>query len=342
MFGLDTTKTPQAVEQQLRDWLDSHYPGAVAKVEAVPEFSKAYPLYTQLKNEQGLLRSYRTYERETQKTAHIRVKLCTKVPAIQHLEALETKHLAKLQRHYHAGLDRTCGVAFITFRSVEALNKVKASYSNTEGVFFQLHEACSPADVNWNYVNSSPLHGACFKLALTLLFIILFLLVLTPTNFINFFTSIYEQGVGSAGAGLVGEYLPTVLLLVYQQVLLPIAIDFLVSTEHHVSKSEAAVSSMTKFLLFNSFYVFFLQFFGMQFIKIVDLAIYGDLNSWVGKVANSLTSTGQFFTIFMVQMALLGNGLDLLQAGRLIVIKIAQWQALTQEDKEKAYVVRSM
>ena len=327
------------MEQQLRDWFNTYYPSAVEKIEAVPEFSKAYPLYLQLKEEQNLLKSYRTYEQETQKTAYMRVKLCKKVPAIPHLEALEMKHLTKLQKHYHAGLERTCGVAFVTFRSIEALNKVRAAHGNASTAFFQLHEACSPSDVNWTYVNSTPLHGMCFKFALTLLFIVIFLVFLTPTNFINFFTSIYEQGVGSAGAGFIGEYLPTILLLVYQQVLLPYTIDFLVSTERHVSKSEAAVSSMTKFLLFNSFYVFFLQFFGMQFIKVVDMAIYGNLNAWVTKVANSLTSTGQFFCIFMLQMALLGNAIDMLQPLRLVLVKVAEYQAITQEERVKAYTV---
>jgi hypothetical protein len=97
---------------------------------------------------------------------------------------------------------------------------------------------------------------------------------------------------------------------------------------------------MQKFLLFNSFYVFFLQFFGMQFIQIVGTVLNGDIDSWVSRTANSLTSTGQFFTVFMAQMAFLWNGMDLLQGGRLVGIKIAEAMAITNEEKEKAYIVR--
>ena len=270
----------------------------------------------------------------------MRLNLCgKKVAAIPYYEKLEQKHLAKLQKYYLSGKDKNCGVGFITFRSVDSMERAQSSYRNYGSVFFSLKNACSASDVNWEFVNSNALHGRCYMFALTFLFILVFFVILTPTNFINYFTSFYSTVTGDIGASLIGEYLPTILLLVYQQVILPYAIDFLVTTECHTNKSEATISSMTKFLLFNSFYVFFLQFFGLQFIKLVDLALDRDLSAWVSLVANSLTSTGQFFCVFMSQLAFMANGLDMLQAGRLVSIKFSEFMALTAEEKEKAYIV---
>lgn len=342
VFGLDRSDSPDTSEEKLREWFDTHFPNAVVRVEVIPEFSKAFPVYEKLKEEQEKLKLYRAYERETQKSAEVRLSLCgSKVPAILHFEKLEEKHLTKLHKYYMQGKERNCGVGFITFRSTEAMERAKSSYRSYENVSFMLMSACSSSDVNWQYVNSNPLHGACFMFVLTIAFILVFFIILTPANFINFFTSFFQTVAGDVVAGLLGEYLPTLLLLVYQQVILPYAIDFLVSTERHISKSEATVSSMTKFLLFNSFYVFFLQFFGLQFIKLVDLAINNTLDSWVDRIANNLTSTGQFFCVFMAQMAFIANGLDLLQVGRLVLIKYSQFMAVTKEEKEKAYIVTS-
>ena len=64
VFGLDRNDAPETSEQQLQEWMDTHFPNAVVRIEVVPEFSKAYPLYLSLKDEQEKLKLYRMYERE--------------------------------------------------------------------------------------------------------------------------------------------------------------------------------------------------------------------------------------------------------------------------------------
>ena len=339
IVGLNTQKSVLEAEKQLWDWFNAVCPGAVEKIEAVPEFSSAYPVYLQLKKYQNMLHFYRLYEQNTQKTAYMRVKICQKVAAIPYLENEEKTLLEKLQNYYFSGLEHTCGAAFVTFHSQSALLQVKNAHKNSPfGVFFELHEACSPLDVNWENVNSTPMKGKLNRFALTVVFAVVFLVILTPTNFTFLLTHLYKHSV-SIGADVLESYLPTILLFLYQQVFLPYTMDCLVSRERHVSKSEATASNMIKMLVFNSFYVFFLQFFGMQFITLLRNALQSDMTTWVQTISNSLTSTGQFFTIYLLQLTFWGNGLDLLQPLRLIQVKLAEYRAISQEHYVAAYTV---
>lgn len=69
---------------------------------------------------------------------------------------------------------------------------------------------------------------------MTTLFVIIFLFLLTPSAFITFASeAMSEIGVPEAISGLIGNYLPTIFLIIYMSVILPMVINWLTSLEKH-------------------------------------------------------------------------------------------------------------
>ena len=138
------------------------------------------------------------------------------------------------------------------------------------------------------------------KLVYNGIFIVLFLIILTPTSFNSLIVEFFESiGAKAIVGGIVGGYLPSLLLLIYQQVIMPEAVEFLVELERHPYKHDEISSGLRKYLFYFAFYIFVYPLFGLQFIQLIDLLINSDSN-WEQDFADNINTTGQFFTIFLV------------------------------------------
>lgn len=63
--------------------------------------------------------------------------------------------------------------------------------------------------------------------------------------------------------GLIGSYLPTIFLVIYMSVILPMTIHWLVKTERYSNLTDETVSCLTKFLIFMIAHIFLAPTVGM-------------------------------------------------------------------------------
>ena len=100
--------------------------------------------------------------------------------------------------------------------------------------------------------------------------------MVTPSAFLTYVSALLDSiGVGGAVQGLIGQFLPTILLAVYMSVILPMTIAKLVTMEKYNLKSDATMAAMLKFLIFMICHVFLVPAIGMQVIDVV-VAILDD------------------------------------------------------------------
>lgn len=102
-------------------------------------------------------------------------------------------------------------------------------------------------------------------------------MILTPTSFTVYIGEFLEQlGAKPSVGSALSIYLPSLLLLLYQQIILPLAVTFLVKLEKHHNQAEATNSSLRKFLFYLAFYVFLYPLLGLQFYQIIEMILGSD------------------------------------------------------------------
>ena len=218
------------------------------------------------------------------------------------------------------------------------IGSIKRNHDVLNSFWWSVKSAPSPHEIKWENMVSNYLILGGRQVCLMLGFVVLFFIVLTPTAFSSLIETVFEDlMVNTLLEGLVSKYVPTVILILYQAVLLKQVIIFFVSTEKHTNDSSEILSSLAKYLLFMGFYTFIYPLIGVQALSLVSMIIEGDFDSWRANLANSLVFSGSFFTIYIIQKTFITMGVDLLQLGKIFKTKMQMILARTEKEKQLAY-----
>ena len=175
------------------------------------------------------------------------------------------------------------------------------------------------------------------RVVLNVVFCIVAFIFLTPTGFLQYINLIFGSFASGSAVGFIEQYLPTIFLFIYMEILLPFFIEKLVKFEQHRTHSEARVSAMRKYILFFVVYLYLTPLIGFQIVELVDVVTSGDMGSLLTKMESRFTKTGLFFFIYLIHAAFLKNGGLLLSAGILVSRKLGERKALLQATKARAY-----
>eukprot|EP00743_Colponemidia_sp_Colp-15_P010510 GILK01011581.1.p1 GENE.GILK01011581.1~~GILK01011581.1.p1 ORF type:complete len:435 (-),score=70.25 GILK01011581.1:217-1395(-) len=178
------------------------------------------------------------------------------------------------------------------------------------------------------------MHKTFRRVLLNLLLFVLFFSVVTPVTILQRlapFTEKIERYMYNATLFhmFIVDYLPTLLLILINSVLVPVAIDYCAEWERFDLKSQkekAVLSKNLVFLLINSL---FLPMFGLSSIQtFVELSGEYELDAW-NKVLGSilLTSSGAFFIRYLIQSTFISNCSQLLAVSELLNTKWREWQS---------------
>lgn len=175
------------------------------------------------------------------------------------------------------------------------------------------------------------------RMGLTLIFSFIFLFVVTPSFFLKYIDIILsETTYGSFLLGFLNQFLPPILMILYQLVIIPFFVKLFVKFERHVVVSKELVSSFQKFTIFFVFYLFLVPALGLSFMNTIIQFRLGN-ESFVEAMSVGITSAGQYLLTFIIHQTLLSLPIDLLDPGRLISVAIKSKKAITHEQKAKAY-----
>jgi hypothetical protein len=160
---------------------------------------------------------------------------------------------------------------------------------------------------------------------------------LSPTGFLEYITLIFNTVGGSGAEGFIGQFLPTIVLFLYMNILLPWFIEWLVRKEQHRTNSGSRISAMRKYSFFFTVYLYLVPLIGFQIVQLVNIVINDEFESLLMEMESRFTKTGLFFFVFLIHATFLSNGLTLLQPILLISRKLRERKALLPATKEKAY-----
>lgn len=338
---IPTNFPPEFLNFKILKMLQSKYGSGVLSVYTIPYYQPSYKLFLELEEAQQKLRYYEHDFNKSGKRPETISKKLKKVDAITYYEKKIDKLSTKSAESKIRGLHTNSGRAYILCDTPKLVKEIIDFRVERDAIIktedWKFKAASNPADINWQNVGQKKKFGLAFKLLYNGIFLGLFLILLTPTSFNTLIQDFFESvGASEMFEGIVGVYLPSLLLLIYQQVILPEAVEFLVEREKHAYKHDEVSSGLRKYLFYLMFYIFLYPLLGLKFIGFIEIFFESETN-WQEEFAESINATGQFFTIFLVHETFVKNGWDLMVTGKYFKSKARALLATTDAEKLLAY-----
>ena len=315
-------------------------------VYVVPALSKALELQQELDKAREEFMHCTDVEKVKKKRETVKTKKCCgqKRDAIEFWGEKVAELENKLEKEKDLSVTITTGVCILSFTELMEIQEIRDKCAEAFPKS-KVSQIVIPSDVNWENIEVDESKGWWKSFCFTMLFFYTFLIVLTPTAFLGYINDILSNiGLPSGFLGFLSVYLPQILLIVYQVILVPTAVAFLVRKEHHISKSNEILSAMRKYLLFFMFNMLFIPAVGMQVIDIISMVIYSanDLSTWSEDMVKRINNTSIWFMIFIATQAFVVNGGELLQLGRVFGVRFKVFRAVGDREKYNAYLPEKM
>lgn len=322
--------------------LKEQYGDGIKSVYVVPQLTEAYENFVELKNYQKQLR-YLKYDYEKTKIRPlIREKLWKKVDGISFYQEKIDKCNLNVEEKRKERYGENAGVCFVicTTRSL-AKEIIETGLKNQSGPYdvqkWVFKQATTPGDLVWESIGVQKTASILRKVLINAIFILVFLIFMTPGSFVSAIEVICDDiGITKVIGSVLAYYLPSLLMLLYQILILPAAVEFMVKQEKHWMKHSEVASGLKKYLFFLFFYTFLYPMLGLQFTSLIRTLVE-DEDKWKNLFALSAVKLAEFYTIFIIHQAFLKNGWDLLVASKYIVSTTKAFFATTSIEKQLAY-----
>jgi hypothetical protein len=229
------------------------------------------------------------------------------------------------------------GTGFIMCSNIEDVHKIITQFTgkddrlNSKG--WLLTRAPGPSEIKWSNYGIKTGMTWFKRIIWYISFCIIFFILLTPFGIVFFIS----QMVGAMLFNLTGNLLASLVLLIYQSAIIRACVNKMIDRERLKNRSLEIISATTKFVVIMYFYMFIVPLVGLQaWAPIIDI-ITNDLSNWKFEIIEGITTSGVFFTTFIIQLACLKNGADIMQFPKVIRIVIRKWKALTEKQKKHIY-----
>lgn len=332
---------PSFLNDTIQKMLTYKYGSGIISVYTIPQYEHAYSFQLELEEYQEKLKFYQHELNEKGIESTIWTSELKRVNAIDYCETQIIALKEKVQKAKEEATYLNSGHAYVACKTQSLAKEIITFRVERDDVLstelWKFKPASNPADINWKNIGHTKSFSLVSKIFFNAVFIGLFLILLTPTSFNTLIIDFFEEiGAAEIVEGVIGVYLPSLLLLIYQQVILPEAVDFLVEREKHSYRHDEISSGLRKYLFYLVFYIFLYPLLGLKFIEFVGI-FFDNSTNWEEEFAESINSTGEFFTIFLIHETFVKNGWDLMVTGKYFKAKAKALIAVTDVDRAKAY-----
>ena len=318
--------------------LANDYSDSLASVYTVPNLIEPFIYYRKIKDCERKLK-FLMHDLQVNGIRPRIYRGCKKTDGIFYYENEKArlkgnmKELKKEFKHLNAG------VAFIKFSNRQASKLLIMSGLNPSDTVNPVEWECSPApvacDLIWENIGIDLSYSIIRRLIVNLLFIIAFLVLITPSYLQTIIKKYLDYlHLTSLIVGTLSLSLPSLILLIYQLIILPPAVNFMVSQEKHTKKHTQVTSRLRKYFFFLIFYTLFFPILGLQFLNFLELLLEGD---WKFELGTKVNMTGELFFIFLIHQAFLKNGFDMLVASKYIWSATKAILASTQAERSVCF-----
>jgi hypothetical protein len=201
---------------------------------------------------------------------------------------------------------------------------------------WELVNAAHPDDYIWENIHENP-HLTKWKIIwIEVAIFIVMLFIFTPTAFVALAMGALHSLIGSA-ATVIALFLPSLLIIVYMEVLIPLVIGKLVKLEKLSRISLEKSSEVEKFVAFYVMLVFGTALIGLSMVAVI---IEWDWADWIPTFSSKIVATGGYFSILILQLAFITNGSQFCQFGKLWHGLKNEKLAKTKYDRKRAWALR--
>lgn len=341
--GFQTNYSAKIIENYISKSLTVQYGDRFTSVYVVPQYIEAYKLYNKLCEHRLQLKFLRHDLNTSNIRPLIREGCFKKVDGIEYHENKIEKCSRLIEQKSLDYSNQNAGLCFIICKTRELAKEIihKGLEKDSEGIFdshlWTYKQGTSPNDLNWESIGINKVSSIIRRILVDIFFLLIFLIFVTPGVFADAINKICDDiGISSILGGIISYYLPSLLVLFYQVIILPAVVEFMVKREKHWTKHSAIASGLRKYLFFLVFYTFLYPMLNLNFTDLVSTIVDTE-NDWKGLFAVEAIKSAEFFTIFLVHQAFLKNGWDLVVASKYIWSSTKALFADNSIEKKLAY-----
>jgi hypothetical protein len=329
------------MEQTIQAKIAETFSDEVGAVYVNPDYCEAYKHFKLREKYQDKLDHFKALNevKGKQHKVTLYANCCAKRDAVEFYEEKVQAETDLFTQEKTTSAETATSFGFVFCKSEKAMYKLLEELPKiyfSFGVLKSVRVASETDDILWENINSnrksSAVKGCCYTF---LLFLVVFFLC-TPTTFISFVTTLLNGTPASPVAEFIGNFLPTILMIVYMSIIIPIFIWFLVRIEKHHTMAEAIESGMDKFLLFFSFNLFI---FPAILTPILNALIFEGVDDLLNQIIVQVNQMGIFFIYYDTNMAFITNALALLAIGRIIGLYLKKKNAASDKDKALIFIL---
>lgn len=307
----------------------------------VSNYTKSYRIHEEILNTEQKIQHYENYHN---KRGERHRKFSLRHGSYDTLDYYRA-HLHQLKSNFEKSLDSasrsSLGLAFIICKTSASRQFIMRNFKRIDERlncrYWKLSDAPHPSEIQWENLGASKLK-VWKRVFMYGLFTVVFLVFLTPSGILNYLTRLF-QGLGMHDfyERMLSSWLAPLLLYIYNAKILPRFLYFLLKQERHSTISNETLSGFRKLCIFMIFYSFLVPVLGLSFMHMI-LGIYEQgPQAWACSLAGGISTSGLFFTNFLIHQAFLNTGLQILDPERLIWIKWHERKAVDKLEKTLAH-----
>ena len=248
----------------------------------------------------------------------------------QLIKSLQTTERSLFQE-IHECKNKNIGFGFIYCDNAETAQTL----INSEIAGITLKPAPCDYDIIWQNMTHHKALGFFKWLCSNLVFVILFLVLFTPFTLSSLISVLLKDL--EIQIDIISKSLSSVVLSLFQYILVPYVIRILANQEIHSLKSELASSRIFKYLLFSIMNIIIFPLIGSVTLTVfVQKMIKIEILEWNVALTRNISTVGDLFLNFIISMAFVSNVLDLMAFSSYFINKVSEWQASTFHEEQKA------
>lgn len=318
--GIPKKHNSEYITDVMKNCIGEHFKQSIKLVYTVPYLVIPYKHFVKVKNNEKKL-ILLNHDLEMNGESTVIKKKCKKVDGLTYYEKKRFWNLTKVEETRKKFLGFNAGVGFIMFtNNVSASNFLKSGFDINHSLIsdkWEIMIAPVSHDILWENIGFDRTYALLLKIFLNLTFILIFLVIITPSTFEEQLQIYLDYtGLTQLVVGTLAVSLPGLVLIIYQLIILPPVVNFMVKNEKHIKKHTFVTSSLKKYFFFLLFYTLIFPILGLQFLGVIELFINGN---WQFELGTKVNYTGELFFVFMIHQAFLKNGFDLLVASKYIL-----------------------
>ena len=313
-------------EKYIFDQIPIEYQSQIQSIKLYPNYEILYQLL-QMKNQL----SYKLDKIEYNEKRKFQLCICLnnrKANCLKELEIIENKLKCETEKVFMTNI----GYGFLHLASQDTAQRLLK-----ENLGLILHQAHCDSDLIWENLKQHKGLSIFKRIFANIIFIILFLVLFTPLALSSFISQLL--GDLSLDLAYASQSLSSVVLSLFQYIIVPYSIRMLTQQEQYYLKSEVGSSRIFKYLLYTIMNIIIFPLIGtVTLTMFVQQMIKVEIFEWNVSFARNVGKVGEFFVNFVISMGFVSNVLDLLAFSSYFAGKVNEWKATTTYEERNAFL----